>query len=87
MEKAVKKVDPRKRVEVSGFRLDPIGQSKPKSIQYSKSETYLTDLMDKICEHNGDRLNEFLMIFFIEFYRRKRQFFDSTPINFTENRC
>lgn len=50
MENEVKKVDPRKRVEVSGFRLDPDGKSKTKSIQYSKSETYLTELMDSICK-------------------------------------
>lgn len=50
MEKEIKKVDPRRRVEVSGFRLDPNGQSKTKSIQYSKSETFLTELMDSICK-------------------------------------
>ncbi len=52
METEVKKVDPRKKVEVSGFRLDPNGKTKTKSIQYSKSETYLTELMESICKQN-----------------------------------
>ncbi|KAJ6632815.1 Protein seele [Pseudolycoriella hygida] len=50
MEEEIKKVDPRKTVEVSGFRLDPNGKPKSKSIQYSKSETFLTELMESICE-------------------------------------
>lgn len=50
MEKEIQKIDPRKRVEVSGFRLDGDGKSKSKSIQYSKSETYLTELMESICK-------------------------------------
>lgn len=50
MENEIQKIDPRKRVEVSGFRLDADGKSKTKSIQYSKSETYLTELMDSICK-------------------------------------
>lgn len=50
MENAIKKVDPRKRVEVSGFRMDPNGFSEVKSVQYARSETYLTELMDTICE-------------------------------------
>lgn len=49
MENEIKKVDPRKRVDVGGFRLDQNGQAKTKSIPYSKSETYLTELMESIC--------------------------------------
>lgn len=52
MEKAIKKVDPRKKVEVSGFRMDPDGFSETKSVQYSKSETYLTELMETICKYS-----------------------------------
>lgn len=54
MELAIKAVDPRKRVEVSGFRMDSDGYSITKSVQYSKSETYLTELMDTICKHFYD---------------------------------
>ncbi|KAJ6628254.1 U4/U6.U5 tri-snRNP-associated protein 1 [Pseudolycoriella hygida] len=54
MEKEIKKVDPRKKVEVSGFRMDSDGFSEMKSVQYSKSETYLTELMDTICKKMED---------------------------------
>lgn len=50
MDDEIKKIDPRKRVEVSGFRLDPSGKSKSKTVQYSKSETYLTELMESVCK-------------------------------------
>lgn len=50
MENAIKKVDPKKKVEVSGFRLDPDGNSVSKTVQYIKSETYLTELMESICK-------------------------------------
>ncbi|XP_037028179.1 protein seele-like isoform X1 [Bradysia coprophila] len=53
MESEIKKIDPRKRVEVSGFRLDPSGKSKTKTVQYSKSETYLTELMESMCEDSN----------------------------------
>lgn len=51
MKKAVAKVDPRKRVEVSGFRMDVDGNNIAKSVQLSKSETYLTELMENICKN------------------------------------
>ncbi len=50
MQNAIKKVNPRKKVEVSGFRMDSDGFSEVKSVQYSRSETYLTELMDTICK-------------------------------------
>jgi len=54
MGKAIKKIDPRKKVDVSGFRMDPNGFSETKSVQYSKSETYLTELMETICKQMDD---------------------------------
>lgn len=51
MQNAIKKVDPRKKVDVSGFRMDPNGFTETKSVQYSKSETYLTELMETICKN------------------------------------
>lgn len=50
MENSIKKVDPKKKVEVSGFRLDPDGNSVSKTVQYIRSETYLTELMESICK-------------------------------------
>jgi len=54
MEKEIKKVDPRKKVDVSGFRMNPSGFSETKSVQLSKSETYLTELMETICKKMDD---------------------------------
>lgn len=45
--KAVKKIDPTKLIEVSGFRMD---SKDTKSIPYVKSEMFLTELMENICK-------------------------------------
>ena len=59
MEEAVAKVDPKRTVEISGFRLDATGSSGAKTVQYVKSEMYLTELMEKICI---DNIAKFLII-------------------------
>lgn len=51
---AIGKVDPKKRVEVSGFRIDSQGNTITKSVQYSKSETYLTELSEEVCDSMDD---------------------------------
>lgn len=48
---AVNKVDPKKTVEIGGYRLDTNGNAPKKVVKLSKSETYLTDLMETICEY------------------------------------
>lgn len=47
MQNAIKRVDPRKRVEVSGFHMNQVA----KSVQLIRSETYLTELMETICKY------------------------------------
>lgn len=47
---AVAKVDPKKRTNVGGYRMDSDGNSITRSVPYSKSETYLTELMENICK-------------------------------------
>lgn len=54
MEEAVEKVDPKKKAEVGGFRLDIDGNAVSKAIQYKKSEIFLTELMETICEKLED---------------------------------
>lgn len=44
------KVDPRKRVEIGGYRLDTDGNTPKKAVKLSRSETYLTELMETICK-------------------------------------
>ncbi|XP_055612629.1 protein seele-like [Uranotaenia lowii] len=55
MEIAVGKVDPKKKVEIGDYRLDATGDSKNrKTIQLSKSEIYLTELMESVCDRMDD---------------------------------
>lgn len=49
MDKRIKKIDPTKMIEVSGFRMDA---KDTKSIPYVKSEMFLTELMEEICKYN-----------------------------------
>lgn len=56
IEDEVSKVDPAKKVDVSGFRLDASGNSVSKSVPLSKSEMFLTEVMEKICDKMDDYL-------------------------------
>ncbi|XP_054740746.1 protein seele [Anastrepha obliqua] len=56
MESAIAKEDPNKTVNVSGFRLDTKGNSISKAVKLIKSEMYLTELMEKICDKMEDYL-------------------------------
>lgn len=48
---AIAKIDPKKRADVGGYRMDSEGKSVTRTVQYSKSETYLTELMENICKY------------------------------------
>lgn len=55
MELAVAKIDPRKKIDVGDYRLDTTGDSKKKkTILYAKSEMYLTELMETVCDRMDD---------------------------------
>lgn len=54
---AIEKVDPKKTVEIGGYHLDSSLRGNKKTVQLSKSETFLTDLMEKICEYFIQRSN------------------------------
>ncbi|XP_059614351.1 protein seele [Phlebotomus argentipes] len=55
MDKAISKVDPRKKAEVGNFRIDATGDSGAKKmVPLVKSEMYLTELMEEICESMDD---------------------------------
>ncbi|XP_064542382.1 protein seele [Drosophila montana] len=56
LEDAIAKEDANKKVDVSGFRLDAQGNSISKRVRYIKSEMFLTELMEKICEKMDDYL-------------------------------
>lgn len=44
------KVDPKRKMEIGGYRLDTAGDANKKGVQLTKSETYLTELMENICK-------------------------------------
>ncbi|XP_062131779.1 protein seele [Drosophila sulfurigaster albostrigata] len=56
LEDAIAKEDPKKMVDVSGFRLDASGNSITKRVRFIKSEMFLTELMEKICDKMEDYL-------------------------------
>lgn len=56
IEEEVSKVDPSKKVDVSGFRLDASGNAISKTVPLSKSEMFLTEVMEKICDKMDDYL-------------------------------
>lgn len=48
---AIGKVDPKKTIDIGGYRLEANGNRVQKSLPLTKSETYLTELMENICKH------------------------------------
>lgn len=48
----INKVNPKKTVVIGGYSLDGDGNARKKVVQLSKSETYLTDLMENICKYH-----------------------------------
>ncbi|CAD7078483.1 unnamed protein product [Hermetia illucens] len=54
MEDEIAKVDPKKVASVGGFRLDEHGNAVSKRVKLAKSEMYLTELMENICDKLDD---------------------------------
>lgn len=50
----IKSIDPDKTVDVGGYRLDADGDYKKKVKQQSKSEIYLSDYVDEVCNQMDD---------------------------------
>ncbi|XP_035657724.1 protein canopy homolog 2-like [Branchiostoma floridae] len=47
---AIRQIDPRKTIQVGSFRVDPKGNQKTWEIPYARSEVYLTELVETVCE-------------------------------------
>lgn len=56
IEEEVAKVDPKKKIDVSGFRLDANGNSVGKSVPMAKSELFLSEVLEKVCDKMDDYL-------------------------------
>lgn len=51
IEDAVSKVDPNKKAQVGGYRLDASGNTITKTVPLVKSEMFLTELFENVCEY------------------------------------
>ncbi|XP_048367750.1 protein canopy homolog 1 isoform X2 [Sphaerodactylus townsendi] len=51
----IKKIGPKRTVNSGTFRINPDGTRGKKKIPFAKSETFLTDVLEKIC----DRMNDY----------------------------
>ncbi|XP_057712957.1 protein canopy-1 [Corythoichthys intestinalis] len=47
-------VDPKKTINIGGFRLDADGTIKDKKVPLARSETHLSELLDAVCESMSD---------------------------------
>lgn len=56
---AINKIDPNKKVEVGGHRLDKDGNFKQKEVPEAKSEMVLSDLIEKVCDKMDDYIRAF----------------------------
>uniref|UniRef100_A0A670ZGY5 Canopy FGF signaling regulator 1 n=1 Tax=Pseudonaja textilis TaxID=8673 RepID=A0A670ZGY5_PSETE len=55
LEYEIKKIGPRRTVNSGTFRINPDGTRGKKKIPFAKSETFLTDILENIC----DRMNDY----------------------------
>ncbi|BES95331.1 TLR4 regulator and MIR-interacting MSAP [Nesidiocoris tenuis] len=54
MEKEIEKVDPGKKVDVGTYRLDHKGNQAQRKVELRRSEVFLTDLMETVCNKMDD---------------------------------
>ncbi|KAM9349551.1 protein canopy-1 [Symphorus nematophorus] len=51
---SISQVDPKKTINVGGFRLSPDGTMKDKKIPFARSEAHLSELLDGVCNSMSD---------------------------------
>ncbi|XP_013393351.1 protein canopy homolog 2 [Lingula anatina] len=51
---AISQEDPKKKVQVGSFRVDPNGNQGTREIPYARSEIHLTELFENICQKSKD---------------------------------
>lgn len=56
---AVSKLDPNRKVEVGGHRLDKDGNFRQKEVSQTKSEMVLSELIEKVCDRMDDYIRAF----------------------------
>ncbi|XP_075996441.1 protein canopy-1 [Genypterus blacodes] len=51
---SISQVDPKKTINVGGFRLNPDGTMKDKKVPFARSESHLSELLDGVCSSMSD---------------------------------
>ncbi|XP_017291561.1 protein canopy-1 [Kryptolebias marmoratus] len=51
---SISQVDPKKTINVGSFRLNPDGTMKDKKVPFARSETHLSELLEKVCNGMSD---------------------------------
>ncbi|XP_037386728.1 protein canopy-1 isoform X2 [Pygocentrus nattereri] len=51
---SISQIDPKKTVNVGGFRLNPDGSMTEKTVPLARSETHLSELLDGVCNNMSD---------------------------------
>ncbi|KAF6720253.1 Protein canopy-1 [Oryzias melastigma] len=51
---SISQVDPRKTIDVGGFRVNPDGSVKNKQVPLARSETHLSELLEEVCKSMSD---------------------------------
>lgn len=59
MNTSINKLDPNKKVDVGGHRLDKDGNFKQKEVPQSKSELVLSELIEQVCDRMDDYIRAF----------------------------
>lgn len=54
IESGIKKVDPRKMIQVGSYRIEPTGDQKKEKIQYAYSEVHLNEVLENLCSSMED---------------------------------
>eukprot|EP00062_Callorhinchus_milii_P022103 gi/632979529/ref/XP_007906521.1/ PREDICTED: protein canopy homolog 1 [Callorhinchus milii] len=54
IEWAIKKVDPKKTIQVGSYRIGPDGSQKTNEILYARSETHLSEILEDVCSNLDD---------------------------------
>ena len=48
---SISKIDAKKTIEIEGFRVDPQGNQRSRSIPYARSEVHLTEVTENLCSN------------------------------------
>jgi len=54
IETAIRKVDPKKKIQVGSYRIEPDGTQRKSEVQYAGSDVHMAELLESICDKMED---------------------------------